>query len=294
LVCPAWPAFDLRDDRGESMPVRRPQLPLSVRDACLLHLAAAARRMTARTHGARDVHAARRHLKRSNALLAVMKPSIAPDLYAALRADLRRVHGALGAARDLAVLSDALLRVAADGGIRRSALRPLLAGWAGRSRRAMRLSLDAELAATLVAAGATLAAVEPQSANRELRRGLGRLYRQGYAAYVRACERPRGGALHACRKRTQRLSHALDFAEPRLSRRMWLLRRDARLLARLLGDYNDLTQLRRALRQAPIPEATRRLLRDAAGRRRDALREQACERGARVYARRRVGFRCLG
>ncbi len=257
----------------------------TARRLCAARVAAAGRALGGSPTDA-AVHLARRELKRARALLRLVRAAFPPEVYAATDAVLRDVGGALGAARDAAVMAELLRETAATAGVPAGELRALTVRLE-RERRVRTAGIDKPGArAQLRIARARLLAARLEGDGAMLAAGFVRIYRRGRRAFAAAREVPRAARLHEWRKHVKRYWHALEALEPAWPRLMTALAGEAHRLADVLGAHHDCTLLAARLGATPLPRGQGRRLVAALTRRRAQLRARAFAIGARLYEER--------
>jgi CHAD domain-containing protein len=253
------------------------------------------------------IHEARKHLKKTRALLRLVRPALGEAAYRRENAALRDAARRLSAVRDADVLVATVEALAATATGRLPA-----ADFA-----ALRAALAAEAAALRgapdrggAASGGTVAAAVADALRGALARveawpladapwaavvpAAERTYRRGRAAFAAASARPTVEALHEWRKRVKDLWYhhrLLDAAWPPM---MGAVASQAHALSELLGDDHDLAVLRERLRAGialpPGAAADRDVLVALIDGRRAALQARALSLGGRLYAERPGAF----
>jgi CHAD domain-containing protein len=126
-----------------------------------------------------------------------------------------------------------------------------------------------------------------------IRRGLRRVYRQGYDAFSEASAEPRVENLHEWRKRTKDLWHLLRVLGPLWPAALEAQAAEAHRLGDLLGDGHDLFVLHELLTEEPplgvAPDSVQAVC-ALIERRRHELQESAVALGRRLYAQRPRAF----
>jgi hypothetical protein len=256
--------------------------------------------------GEKDVHEARKALKRLRALLRLLRHELGERAYARESATLRELAGQLSQARDAAVMLatlDALIaRQPRRLGRRKGVLELRRRLAAEHARLQQRTHTDhrarAEALGELHAFRWRVAAwTLPDDDSLELvRADLERLYRQGRRRYRRAA-RDRGEdmlTMHQWRKRVKDLRYATEMLDARGSQqRLRELSRRADELGELLGEDHDLAVFaqriragahkRRGDRTWRCGRGTRKVLLQAIAARRRVLRKRALRQGRRLF-----------
>ncbi|MGN6188409.1 MAG: CHAD domain-containing protein [Conexibacter sp.] len=269
----------------------------SVRQCAREQLAGAAQQLEgAERDPVTAVHEARKHLKKTRALLRLVRPALGRKAYRAENDALRDAGLALSGTRDADV------RVATAGKLAEHAAGRLPADVFD----ALRAALDAEAAAGRDGDGdaARFAPVIEQLRAAELRveawpldgadwetvlAGLTRAYARGREAFVTARAAPEPELLHAWRKRAKDLWYQQRLLAPAWPDVLGAQAEAAHALSELLGDDHDLAVLAErladhALPVAPSVDAQRAELRALIAHRSDELRAEAFCLGDRVYA----------
>ncbi len=238
----------------------------------------------------KDIHDARRSLKKSRATLRLMRRAAGSKMYHRENAELRDLARPLSAARDAAVLLQALDSLAGGG-----------SGAGARGLRELRSVLRHQRSEARKAVGQA----EQEKARRQLRASMRRLshlkhpghgwkmlepdLRRTYAAARNAmhASRTRPDALHEWRKQAKYVRYQLHTLRPAWPRAAQRLDTDLSELVELLGDDHDLAVLRvEVLRhrssfdRASSSEALLKKL----DRRRAALQRRARALGERAFA----------
>ncbi|MBS1871297.1 MAG: CHAD domain-containing protein [Actinobacteria bacterium] len=243
------------------------------------------------------VHEARKHLKKTRALLRLVRPALGRKAYRAENDGLREAGLALSGTRDADVL------VATAGALAEHAV--------GRLPAEVFEALGGALAAEAAdGRGAGLgdardfASVVEQLRAAELRverwpldgadwatvvEGVTRAYARGREAFAAARATPEPELLHAWRKRAKDLWYHQRLLTPAWPALLEAQAEEAHALTELLGDDHDLAVLTARLADdarplAPVVDARRAELRALALHRSDELRAAAVRLGCRVYA----------
>ena len=243
------------------------------------------------------VHEARKHLKKTRALLRLVRPALG-------RRDYRRENDAL---RDIGLA----LSGARDADVRVATAQALAQHAAGRLSadvfHALHDALSAEVAGSGEGGDATrFAPVIEQLRAAELRvetwplddadwatalAGLARAYARGREAFATARATPDPELLHAWRKRAKDLWYHQRLLAPAWPDVLSAQAEAAHGLSELLGDDHDLAVLAERLATdddasplAPAVDAQRAELRALIAQRSEELRAEAVRLGLRVYA----------
>lgn len=248
------------------------------------------------------VHEARKHLKKTRALLRLARPALGKRAYRAENDALRDAAMALSGTRDADVLVQTVERLAEHA--------------AGRLPADVFEQLRAALAAEAAGGGGDGAAVPVfESVIEALRaaelrveswplegagwddvlEGLARAYARGRGAFAIARAEPTPESLHAWRKRAKDLWYHQRLLAPAWLAVLHAQAEEAHLLSELLGDDHDLAVLAERLADdaPPLPpavDAQRPELRALVAHRSEELRAAATRLGRRVYAEKPKAF----
>jgi CHAD domain-containing protein len=200
----------------------------------------------------RDIHAARRTLKRARSTLRLLRPAVSTRVFDRENAALRDVARPLGAARDAKVLLDSLNRLAKRyGGPAKHSVpavfRRQLAREQSKSASAVKRRHSARAAPvrSLRASRERIVAARLRASGwAELGAGLCRVYHAGRKAMKRARKTTTPECLHEWRKQTKYLWHQLQLLEPMSPGSIGALADQMKKLSDYLGDDHDLAVLR--------------------------------------------------
>ncbi|MHB1869545.1 MAG: CHAD domain-containing protein [Steroidobacteraceae bacterium] len=239
----------------------------------------------------RAVHAVRKELKRTRAMLRLMRAGLGERAYRRDNAELRDVARSLSGVRDSRVLLDTLQGLSRhrDGGASgggQTDLRKQL-----RREHACARRLLQEEAAAVLRARPVLRAVRDRLGSGDsgiyrwsvLEAGLRRVYARARHALRRVRARSSAENLHELRKQTKYLWHQLQaLAAPR-DRRDGARVAATHRLSDLLGDDHNLAVLRHKALEAPLkPGARQRLVARIDAERARRIR-QALALASRIY-----------
>jgi CHAD domain-containing protein len=237
------------------------------------------------------VHAARKRVKKVRALVRLAAPALPKRTSRNANAHLRVVSHRLGRIADEAAAIEALDRLARahpkdvskrtvaalrrtlqqrDRAIRRVALRRKVSAGCvhvlrAEARRARRWSANADSVAALVP-------------------GLETSQARARKAMKRAMSHPTAGRLHAWRRRVKDQWLQLRLLEPAPGARLAALKRGLERLDGVLGEYHDLSLLRRALeREESLTREQTAAVLHVIARDRRTLRVRARRLGAHLY-----------
>lgn len=242
------------------------------------------------------VHEARKHLKKTRALLRLARPALGAKAYRRENGALRDAGLALSGARDADVLVETAHKLAERFAGQQSAdlfaqLRGALAAEAA-AQRGVDGAGSAERAAVVDALRAASGRVERWPLRRadweDLLAGLTRAYARGREAFAAARAETTPERLHAWRKRAKDLWYHQRLLTPAWPGLLEAQAEQAHALTELLGDDHDLAVLAERLARpeplAPAVDADRDALLALVGERSDELRAAATRLGRRVYA----------
>jgi CHAD domain-containing protein len=200
----------------------------------------------------RSIHAARKCLKRSRAVLRLLRPSLGERRYHVANRTLRDAAAPLSAVRDARVLLDTLkalrrhlprtARAAASGlwGVFEQERRDARRAWSGRDFR-----LTASYRALNTLARGTQRWPKDSSDPRAACTAVVHTYRKMCSAFALVRRRPTDLNLHEWRKQTKYLLYELQVLCPRKNKYLIKLNHGSCQLAKHLGDDHDLAVLRR-------------------------------------------------
>lgn len=264
---------------------------MGVRRIACGHLTEALRALQRRPLSDGAVHAARKSLKKTRAMLRLLRPSVGGKAYRRENIAVRDAALALSEARDAKVRVQTLQRLGRRLGARR---RPVPPEQLYRVLRRERAALRRTLARGPEPFAEQLRALR-QSRRRILRwrvgrggwsvigKGLVRVYGQARRARSRAGIDATEDALHEWRKQTKYLCHQLQVLES-LGPAVEQLAQTAHAIADALGEHHDLYVLRARI-SATIPaHSSHRGLLALIDRRCARLKSQAIALGQRLYA----------
>jgi CHAD domain-containing protein len=272
-------------------------VPGSVRRCAREQLAGAVERLErADEDPVKAVHEARKHLKKTRALLRLMRPALGRKAYRRENDALRDAGLALSGTRDADV------RVATAAALARhntgrlpadvfDALREALsAETAEGSADGYDTGAFAPVIAQLRAAELRVEAWRLDEADwQTVLAGLARAYDLGREAFATASATPEAELLHAWRKRAKDLWYHQRLLAPAWAGTLDAQAEEAHALTELLGDDHDLAVLAARLADdapplAPAADAQRAELRALVTHRSDELRDEATRLGHRIYA----------
>ncbi|HYV15842.1 MAG TPA: CHAD domain-containing protein [Conexibacter sp.] len=265
-------------------------VPSSVRACAREQLQGAIARLE-QTHGdpVDAIHDARKQLKKTRALLRLVRPAIGARAHRRENAALRDAGLALSDARDADVLLETVDKLAAHAAGRLPAATFVELRAALEAEREPGSVDRAAVAATLREARTRVAEWPLLDADWDaVLAGVGRVYERGRDAFADAREDPSVVRLHEWRKRVKDLWYHERLLAPAWPLVIGAHGEQAHLLSELLGDDHDLAMLHGRLeaRLALGPEAGADLpaLLGLVAERRAELRAAAFALGLRLYA----------
>lgn len=239
----------------------------------------------------RAIHGVRKDLKRTRAMLRMMRDALGDDAYRHDNAAVREVAHELGAVRDSKVLLDTLKDLPRRGRTTRAhASGTDLHGHLRRAHAHSRDQLRGE-GAKVKRACRTLRAIRRQLARgcagrydwAVLEKGIRRVYARARTTLGRIGTRQSAENLHELRKQTKYLWHQLEALASADRGRIGPLARAAHRLSDLLGDDHNLTVLRGKVLETAMPLSEQRRLLARIDARRTRLVRQALTLARRIY-----------
>ncbi len=273
-------------------------VPSSVRTCAREQLAGAVERLErADEDPVKAVHEARKHLKKTRALLRLVRPALGKQAYRRENDALREVGLALSGARDADVLAQTVGKLAEHAAGRLPAdtfeqLHDALVEEAATARRSAGQAPVPNLATVLEPLRAAELRVEEwplDDADWEtVLAGIGRAYVRGRDAFAVARNTPEPELLHAWRKRAKDLWYHQRLLAPAWPALLGAQAEEAHVLTELLGDDHDLAVLAgrlsdQATSLPPAVDADRAALLALVQHRSEELRTAATQLGHRVY-----------
>lgn len=249
-----------------------------------------------RSGGGRDeaVHDARKRFKRVRAALRLVRDELGENAYRRENTCLRDAGRPLTEVRDAAVLLEALDKLAEHFADRAKArafdgVRKGLQAHRKAVRKRVLKEEDALASVTEAVAGDLDRLPDWDIGHKgwpALRRGLKRVYKQGYRAADTALTDPTTENLHEWRKQAKYLWHQLQILEPLWPGLLDELGNQFHQLTQLLGDEHDLAVLRETTAAGPETfggDGALEMLFALIDRRREELREEGFLLGRRLY-----------
>lgn len=262
----------------------------TVRDELLRHVEAAVKALRTRNPSDKQIHHARKQLKRARANLRLLRDAIGKAVYTRENVVLRDAARPLSGVRDAAVLratADTMINAARRGPRRRLLLKVRQAlEQARREARAKLRMMKAtrESVACLIAAAARMRKWRIYQSDRaSVRSGLQRIYRRGRESLAIACVDPTIENLHEWRKQVKYLGHSMEVWQSHNTNGMKSLVKRADKVADLLGTDHDLAVFEERLEKLDSPHPIRPTITRNIAERRCDLRDNALRKGRRLF-----------
>jgi len=273
-------------------------VPSSVRACAREQLAGAVGRLErAGEDPVAAVHEARKHIKKTRALLRLARPALGDAAYRRENDALRDAGLSLSGTRDADVLVQTAASLAQHAAGRLPAdtfeqLEAALAAEAASGRTgggAAASVLESALEALRAAERRVDAWPLERASWKHVVAGVARAYERGAKSFGAARAEPTPELLHAWRKRAKDLWYHQRLLAPAWPALLGAQAEEAHLLSELLGDDHDLAVLDARLRDeaaplAPAVDAERAELLALVAHRSEQLRAEATQLGRRVYA----------
>lgn len=238
----------------------------------------------------KQIHGARKNLKRARADLRLLRDAIGKTAYIRENTALRDAARALSGVRDAAVLSktaDKLLTRARPGERRRLLLKvrhTLEQGCREAQAELQAMNALNESAACLEAAIARMRRWKlTQAHSASICKGLERTYRRGRKAFAHACEKPTDENLHEWRKQVKYLGQSLEVWRALRGHDGEGLVKRADKLADLLGSDHDLVVFEQRLEMLDAPHSTQPAISHDIADQRRGLLKKALKKGRRIF-----------
>lgn len=250
--------------------------------------------MLKKTHlGDKDVHDARKALKKARAALRLLQPGLKDSIYRRENLALRDAARPLSTVRDAKVLLDTLSMVVASDEAPATAPRfDGLQRVLKHHRTATNHSV-LEAPAALAHSRRLLRKSRTEIAAQTIRRkdwdvlgpGLRHIYAKGRRAMSEVRDRPTPGAFHEWRKQVKYLRYALAILEPVCPGLIAALVDEAHRLADSLGDNHDLNVLKEMARANPgeLSDDSLDVLVALIERRQEKLHRRSLAVGSRLF-----------
>lgn len=274
-------------------------VPHAVRAAARDRLEHAAEAIAALPHAedpAKNVHEARKDLKKTRALLRLARPGLKPKVYARESTAARDLGRQLSGRRDADVLVKTIgtLQEHAAGRLPQKAFTDLADAFAEDRGGAADDELAA-VAADLRAAAERTDTWRVRTDAEGLADGAAVAYARGHEAWRKAVAKPTTETLHDWRKRVKDLGYHSRLLHDAAPHQIDATQKDADELAELLGDEHDLGVLAERLADPAGPAAAvvvdADALHELIAHRREQLRAAAWTVAERLYAERPKAFR---
>jgi CHAD domain-containing protein len=247
------------------------------------------------------IHEARKHLKKTRALLRLVRSGLPKRVYRDENAALREAGLALSAARDADVVVAAATQLGERyaGRLPAETFEQLRAALADRGAAGTGAEPAGDPAAVLSTLHAALARVGQWPLERAgwdvAIVGSARAYERGRDAFAAARDDPSAELLHAWRKRTKDLWYHHRLLAPAWPEPLAAYGEEAHRVSELLGDDHDLVVLRERIERGglgrqPQAAADRDALLELVDERRAELQAEAFRLGHRLYAESPKGF----
>lgn len=241
------------------------------------------------------VHEARKNVKKSRALLRLVRPGMGDEVYRRENRTLRDAARTVAHVRDADVMVETLDALRKRFGDELSddaygELRDQLKQDADKSRAQSGGEVGAELTEALAEAASHVDDWPLDDAEWTVaREGIDRAYRRGRKAFAVADDDPTTHNLHEWRKRVKDLWYHQRLLKPAWPAVLKAQADEAHELSDLLGDDHDLAVLADRLNDDPPTDDTRDVL-ELIGRRRNELLVRIRALGRRVYAEKPRAF----
>jgi CHAD domain-containing protein len=262
----------------------------TVRDELLRHVETAVKALRGGDPSDKQIHRARKELKRARANLRLLRDTVGQSAYIRENTALRDASRPLSGVRDAAILRETADKLISA--LRRGARRNLLL----KVRRALeqaRLEARAELrvrhavrdsAVCLIAAATRMRKWRlDQSDTTSVCRGLQRIYRRGRKAFAIACADPTNENFHEWRKQVKYLGQSMEGWKANSANGTKRLVKRANQLADYLGDDHDLVVFEERLEKLDSPHPIRPAITHDIARRRCDLRDNALKKGRWIF-----------
>lgn len=246
----------------------------------------------------KEIHGARKSVKRARATLRLMRPALDDALFRDTNLALRDIARPLTHVRDSKILLDSLESLHSHYGevteyLETNDLEQSLHAQRARSRRELSNTQH-----TIAQLRNSLRRIHAEAKEWSLDKdgwklldaSLTRIYRRAQRAHANVCEARSDERLHEWRKQVKHLWHSLQVLTPLRPGRIGELADQAHTLADYLGDDHDLALLRKNNETTPIDEDTAEVLEALIDKRRGDLQDRAMAVGERLLARRPKRF----
>ena len=242
------------------------------------------------------VHEARKGIKRSRAILRLLRHVIGAITYRRENKLLRDAARPLTALRDAKALIETLQQLVRKG--LHIPLTRLLKDDLDRCREALSPQRVLDVTASLLDVRRRLEDIDEKAVKRMItRKDMDRMYRKGRSAFAEARKSGTDGRLHEWRKQVKYLLHQVELVRGFGVRHLAKPRRQADRLAETLGDDHDLAVLESKIRGFEVagklhrpdgtPDGATDALEKRLERRRSALQRKARRLGSSLFAAKR-------
>lgn len=254
-------------------------------------LGIALRRLQTAENPEREIHEARKALKRTRALLRLVRHGLDPGVFDRENRTLGAIARSLSGVRDLHVLMQTVTRLetaVGEAGIARLGdLRRRIAELIATQERTLDADVVPAAIAALQAARKRLGKLDVRGGRTTLQAGLKRSYREARGALARARAKPDIETLHELRKQSQHHWRQMSLLYAAWPQALAVRVAAARELSQLLGEEHDLAVLQQAIMRKGIlalPNQERRGLDEVCSRRRAELHGNIEPQACRLFA----------
>lgn len=238
------------------------------------------------------IHRARKALKRSRALLRLIRFGVPLADFRALDREVRAIGRVLAPIRDAAVLLDLLDRLAPDGALKSGDLEKLRTVSEAR-RDAAHVAFEAQGGGAAVRDRLAAVRLAPHGLDLDtltIHAGLEATYGRGMDRLASAVEDNTAETLHAWRRQAKYLGYQLRLLTPSWPHLLGPTARAFDALSEGLGDDHDYAEWARFTDEAALPRKVQRRVAALAEERRAALQHGVWPLGARLYAESPMAF----
>jgi CHAD domain-containing protein len=254
-------------------------------------LGIAVKRLGAAKDPEREVHEARKAMKRTRALLRLIRPGLEPDVFARENGKLAAIGRSLSGMRDLHVLGQTVHRLALTADLEgEDAIRDLQERIEEHSRshgRTLDVATVAQAHDELADTRKRLSKLDVQGGSHTLRLGLEASHRAARKALKHALARQQTEVLHELRKHAQHHWRHMSLLQAAWPQAMGVRVAAARELSQLLGEEHDLAALQQAISrdgQFAVSGAGAQAIAEVCAIRRAALWTMIEPRACRLFA----------
>jgi CHAD domain-containing protein len=251
-------------------------------------LGIAVKRLGAGREPEREIHEARKAIKRTRALLRLIRYGLEPGVFSHENRNLAAIGRSLSGIRDLHVLQQTIGRLMLTAGPDCSAALLDLQGRIGEhTERTLDAGAVEHAHAELVETRKRLAKLDVEGGIKMLRRGLENSQRAARKALAHALARQQTEILHELRKHAQHQWRQMSLLQAAWPQAIGVRAGAAQELSQLLGEEHDLATLQQAIaRRGPfaLPASERRAISEACAVRRAELWTLIEPRASRLFA----------